>query len=654
MDPVVQVRDLKVAYREHDRWLRVLHGVNFSIGRGEVFGLVGESGCGKSTVGLQLMGYRHNHLRVEEGAVLFGGRDLAALPRRELERLRGDRIGFVPQNPTTALNPSIRVGVQIAETLVLHGAARGEKEVGKRVEALLDLVGLPDPPLLRHRYPHQLSGGQQQRVCIAMAVACDPDLIVLDEPTTGLDVTTQEQIINLLVDLRGRLGTSMLYVTHDLGLLAQIADRVGVMYAGHLVETGPARQLFTAPTHPYTIGLIASVPRIDALPGERMAPLRGALRRSELPQGCPFTPRCAFAEPSCAENPQRLEAVTAGHEVACQRWPAVKTAAPDARAASPGGVSRLPVATPLLASRSLTLAYGASRGLLGKLAPGRPFVAVETLDLAIAKGETLALVGESGSGKSTVARAISGLLEPVGGDIIFEGVPLPPSYRARSAEQRRKIQFIFQNPDASLNPRKPVGDILARPLEMFRGMGRREAEPHVARALADVQLEASYAGRYPDQLSGGERQRVAIARALIAAPELLLCDEILSALDVSVQANVIELLRRLRQEHGISMLFISHDLAVVRTLADRVGVLFRGQMMEIGPNEDVFEPPYHPYTYALLRAVPTVASVKAGRSAPPSPSRSAAPPAPLPAAARGRLARSASTRRHHGGMRGTA
>ena len=605
--PVIRAANLKVAYRHGDRWLRVLHGVDFTIARGEVLGLVGESGCGKSTVGLQLLGYRHPNMRLDGGQVLFEGRDLLSLRRRELDRLRGDRIGFVPQNPTTALNPAIRVGRQVAETLRLHRRAENRAKAFDRAAELFDLVGLPEPRRLLARYPHQLSGGQQQRVCIAMAVACEPDLVVLDEPTTGLDVTTQEQILQLLIDLRARLGTAMLYVTHDLGVLAQIADRVGVMYAGHMVETAPAAELFGAPRHPYTKGLVASVPRIDdPANAAQSMPLQGALRRRELPPGCPFAPRCAFNEPSCWERRQVLEEVEPEHQVACQRWRAIG----EARAAEiialrrPG---RKP--EPILSLQDVTLAYGRRDGLLGRFLPTNAIAAVRDLSLLIAKGETFALVGESGSGKSTVARGVSGLLPPTAGTILFNGAPLAGSYRNRTAEQRRRIQYVFQNPDASLNPRTPVGRILARPLQLFLRMSRKEAVERIERALADVQLEASYAARYADQLSGGERQRVAIARALIAEPELLLCDEILSALDVSVQANITQLLRRLRAERAISMLFISHDLAVVRSLADTVAVLFRGQLMEIGRNEDVFAPPYHPYTHSLLMAVPSVAAV---------------------------------------------
>jgi peptide/nickel transport system ATP-binding protein len=603
--PLLQLVDLEVSYRQQAGWQPVLRKVNFTIQRGEAFGLVGESGCGKSTVALQLLGYRPPASRIDGGQVLFNGRDLLKLDRGALDKLRGDRISFVPQNPTTALNPGIRVGEQVAEILLAHGRAKDQGQAAARMRELFGLVGLPDPERLPHRFPHQLSGGQQQRVCIAMALACEPDLVVLDEPTTGLDVTTQEQIVELLIELRRRLHMSMLYVTHDLGVLAEIADRVAVMYAGHMVEIAPTADLFGQPRHPYTRGLIASIPRIDQPQETAARPLRGLLRRDELPPGCPFQPRCDFAEPSCAERHQSLERVAPGHEVACQRWRALggpqiaaaEEAAP-ARAAAPD--------VPLLALEKVTLAYGVTQDWLARLAGSRRFTAVKGLSLAIARGETFALVGESGSGKSTVARAVSGLLAPAAGRILLKGRALPGLVAARSGEQRRQIQYIFQNPDASLNPRAKVGEILARPLEMFFSLDRRTIRERIAQALADTRLDARYTQRYPDQLSGGERQRVAIARALIAEPELLLCDEVLSALDVSVQANILDLLRRLRERHSVAMLFISHDLAVVRQLADRVGVMYRGELMETGATADVFTPPFHPYTHSLILAVPSL------------------------------------------------
>jgi peptide/nickel transport system ATP-binding protein len=602
MTALMEVRDLSLAYRGGAHWSRVLRQVSFSIGRGEVLGLVGESGCGKSTAGLALLGYLSNAARVDAGQVLFDGQNLLSVPRSTLDALRGNRIGFVPQNPTTALNPAIRVGEQIAEPLRLHKYAATDEEADIRTRELLGLVGLPNPQVASRRFPHELSGGQQQRVCIAIALACEPELVILDEPTTGLDVTTQQQIISLLLDLRSRLGTAMLYVTHDLGLLGQIADRIGVMYAGHLIELATTAEVFSRPRHPYTRGLIGSVPRIDIGTVPRR-PLSGMLRRQDLPTGCPFAPRCDAAQPSCASNQQRLESVGPGHEVACERWREIRDE-PEVKRASGPARTYASRAEPVLAVQKVTIAYGRRSGLLGRLFPGRPFVAVNDVSFDVAEGETYALVGESGSGKSTLARVVSGLLAPVSGTVTLEGKTLAPLVRDRSTQQRRRLQFIFQNPDASLNPRARVGAILTRPLEFFFGGDGRVATESVAAVLADVRLEANYARRFPDQLSGGERQRVAIARALVAEPVLLLCDEILSALDVSVQASIIELLRTLKAERKVALLFISHDLAVVRSLADRVGVLLRGELMETGPVEDIFQPPYHPYTLSLLQAVP--------------------------------------------------
>jgi peptide/nickel transport system ATP-binding protein len=592
-DVVLEVRNLSVAYRQGGGWSRAVDDVSFALKKGEVFGLVGESGCGKSTVSLQLLGYRHPSMRAEGGAVLFKDKNLLALSRPQLDKLRGEKIAFVPQNPTTALNPGIRVGRQVAETMVAHGRAKDLGGADAVVGKYLKLVGLPVDPGFLRRYPHQLSGGQQQRVCIAMALCCDPDLLVLDEPTTGLDVTTQEQIISLLIALRARIGLAMLYVTHDLALLSQIADRIGVMYAGKMVEVAPTEVIFNAPKHPYTRGLIGSIPRIDFDTAERERPLRGLLRRQELPPGCPFSPRCDFAEARCFTEPQQAEPTAPDSAVACWRWQEIVPLPP-----VPIAVPPLPEAkgeAPLLTVDDLTIQYGSA---------GRAFLAVKDVSFAIRQSEVFALVGESGSGKSTIARAVSGLVPAAAGAVTLEGQALAPRVNRRSAAQRRLIQYIFQNPDASLNPRARVGETIARPLHYFFHLDRAQAREKVAAALADVQLDGSYAARFPDQLSGGERQRVAIARALAAEPALLLCDEILSALDVSVQANILNLLQKLKADHAIAMLFISHDLAVVRMLADHVCVLYGGEVMEIGPVERIFAAPFHPYTHTLLHAVP--------------------------------------------------
>ena len=590
--PLLEVSNLSVAYRQGAGWARAVEDVSFALQPGEVFGLVGESGCGKSTVSLQLLGYRHVAMRVEGGAVRFKSQDLTGMSRAELDRLRGDRIAFVPQNPTTALNPGIRIGAQLTETMLAHGRAAGADRAASTIADILRLVGLPANEGFQRRYPHQLSGGQQQRVCIAMALACDPDLLVLDEPTTGLDVTTQEQIIALLAGLRGRIGVAMLYVTHDLALLSQIADRIGVMYAGRMVEIASTREIFLSPRHPYTQGLIASIPTIEEYAAPQARPLRGLLRRRELPSGCPFAPRCDHALPRCMEERQELRDAGQGRGVACWRWQEIAPLPVEPAVHAPAGIA---ARAPVLSLDRVSVVYGPK-------ACG--FRAVSDVSFEIREGEVFALVGESGSGKSTLARAISGLAAPETGRIALRGEALAGSVRDRSGEQRRLIQYIFQNPDASLNPRARIGEAIARPLVHFFAMEGAKARAKVADALDDVRLDATYQARFPDQLSGGERQRVAIARALAAKPALLLCDEVLSALDVSVQASILALLQQLKAEHGIAMLFISHDLAVVRMLADQVCVLYGGEVMEIGPRARVFSPPYHPYTYSLLHAVP--------------------------------------------------
>jgi peptide/nickel transport system ATP-binding protein len=610
MTSLMKIENLSVSYRQDESWLDAVRHVTFSIDRGEVFGLVGESGCGKSTLAHQLLGYKPLAARVSAGHIKFDDIEILSLGPRALQALRGRRISFVPQNSTTALNPAIRVGDLVVEMIRQHGAALG-KEAAK--EIALDLfrqVRLPNPEQAFRRFPHQLSGGQQQRVAIAMALSCDPDMVVLDEPTTGLDVTTQRRIVALLASLRASRGLAMLYVTHDLALLRTIADRVGVMYAGDLVETAETESLFTRPRHPYTIGLLASIP--SAAGGKRAnSHLRGFLRREEIPLGCPFQPRCDRAALECIQRRPQMEVVDPGHFVACWRWQGGPKA--DVSSSEKAGETTAtittsgPSAPDILSLRRVTIGYGGQSALAGRVFK-RPLPSVvHSVSFNIKKGETFALVGESGSGKSTIARAISGLLRPFEGEIRFFGQPLPTALEERTRDLRRRIQFVFQNPDASLNPRIKIGDILGRPRAVFYGQGEHACRASALEALDTVRLPESYMTRYPDQLSGGERQRVAIARALAAAPDIILCDEVLSALDVSVQASIIDLLEELKFTRGIALLFISHDLAVVRTIADRVGILYRGQMLELGPTEAIFEPPYHPYTADLLSAAPGLA-----------------------------------------------
>jgi peptide/nickel transport system ATP-binding protein len=619
MTKLIEVRNLGIAYGADGGWTDVVKGVSFDICRGETFGLVGESGCGKSTVAYRLLGYGAPNSRVQTGQVLFDGVDLLTLGSRSLSRLRGNRVSLVPQNPTTALSPGMRVGSQLREMIATHRALPDGTGMAGRIAELFGMVGLPDREEIGRRYPHELSGGQQQRVTIAMAIACNPDLLVLDEPTTGLDVTTQRQIIQLLSDLRASIGMAMLYVTHDLALLAQIAHRIGVMYAGELVETAPCDALLSRPAHPYTSGLIGSIPTVtgDETGARR---LRGMLRRDQLPQGCKFEPRCDFAAVPCRTTPQVLAAAGDARSVACMIRPDVAHMPPTARPAAIE-IRAKQDALPLLSVDRLALSYAPAGRLLARFGRSPPPI-VRDIGLDLASGEILALVGESGSGKSTIARAISGRLAPRWGTISLDGRPLQSTLARRSRQELRQIQYVFQNPDASLNPRRSVRAILRRPLKHF-GL---EAKPQALEAaLESVRLHAGYLDRFPDQLSGGERQRIAIARALLASPKLLICDEILSALDVSVQATVVDLLLSLKTDQSVAMLFISHDIAVVRQLADRVAVLYRGELMQVADTKSLFDAPAHPYAEMLLRAAP---GLHKDRYVPPLPAMPASPSLP--------------------------
>jgi peptide/nickel transport system ATP-binding protein len=603
-EPLVRVDGLTIDFWSNDRWNNVVNGTSFTLARGEALGLVGESGCGKTTTALSLLGYQRPGSRIRSGAIHFAGRDVAKLSSRELQAMRGRRVSLVPQNPTTALSPGIRVGDQLIESMAVHGVGDSRAARERRAHELISHVRLPDPARTARKYPHQLSGGQQQRIVIAMALACDPELIVLDEPTTGLDVTTQAQILDLLRRLRAELQMAMIYVTHNLGVVAAVCDRVGVMYAGELVEDAPVRELFAHPRHPYTRGLISAVPSIATPHRSREVVLRGLLKRSELPQGCRFAPRCDFAEPACFAERQVLQPIAAAHLVACRRVEDVE------RLTARGGTlaSYVPLAPAadeqLLDIDELSITYDRPRALA--LRRHAPLVIVRDVTFELHERETFSLVGESGSGKSTIARTVGGLLGPLAGQITFEGRTLAATVGSRSKDVRREIQLVLQNPDASLNPRQRVHQIVGRPLELFFGLRGKARRAGVEQALDDVRLDAAFANRFPDELSGGERQRVAIARALAARPRLMLCDEILSALDVSVQTSIVELLRQLQADQGIAYLFISHDLAVVRSLSHRVGVLYLGELCEVGSAEAVYAPPYHPYTHMLLSAVPEI------------------------------------------------
>lgn len=598
--PLISVKGLTIGFGCS---APIVDAVSFDLQPGDVLGLVGESGSGKTTVALSLLGHRPWNAKVT-GQVLFQGRDVLNLPRDELRALRGRNIAYVPQNPTTALNPARRIGSLLAEFLRTHGIARAPAEIRSASVEVLRSFGFPSAETILNRYPHQLSGGQQQRVALAIATICRPSVVVLDEPTTGLDLATQKTALELLVRLRDEWGTAMVYVTHDLNVLGEIATHLGVLYAGQLVETGSVEAVLANPLHPYTRALIASRPRLTE-PWVGRTGLRGLLRREELPPGCPFSPRCDLAIEACWTTSQMLEPALADRKVACWRWPLPSRPQGAAKIdASLAGAS-----TPVLEVDRLNISYSTASSLSLWHTP--PVVAVADASFAVKPGEILAVVGESGSGKSTLAKAIAGLVPASAGRLRLDGEELRFRAAGRSPRQRRKLQLVFQNPDSSLNPRRRVGRILADALRSFERLPRAEAEQRVRQILSEVRLPESYATRFPDQLSGGERQRVAIARGLIVDPDVLICDEVLSALDVSVQAGILDLLRGLCRKRNLAILFISHDMAVVRAIAERIIVLYRGRIQTTTTAADLLTPPFHPYLRELLSALPGECVVEA-------------------------------------------
>ncbi len=610
-EPVLTVRDLRVTYRTGAGPVRAVKGVSLTVPPARIVGLVGESGSGKSTVALAVMAGLGPEAEVA-GEVRYRGEDLVGKPARELRRLWGRRLAMVFQDPASALNPVLTVGEQLVEVLEEHERL-GRAEARARMLDLFAAVQLPNPAEIARRYPHQLSGGQQQRVSIATALACDPDLLVLDEPTTGLDVTTEVRILDLVESLRQRTAAGILYITHNLGVIARLANEVAVMYAGEIVEQGPVGAVFARSRHPYTVALLDCLPRVDRPAATRFLPaIEGTLPdpREEVRQ-CQFAPRCAMADDRCRREPPPWVETAPDHGARCfysERVPPPGTTrapsvAARARAAAAGSTSLLEVV-------DLVHHYRQGAGVAGALGRQRFVRAVDGVSLALAPGETLAVVGESGSGKTTTARCVVGLLQPTGGEVRIDGQALPRRPTTWSRALRRRLQIVFQNPDLTLNPRRRILAAVARPLTLFGLADRQTRRARTARLLEAVGLEARYLDVFPAQLSGGQRQRVAIARAFACRPDLVVCDEPTSALDVSVQATVLNLLAQLQAREHTSYLFISHDLSVVRHIADRVVVLYLGRIAEAGRTEDVFTPPYHPYTEALLSAVPSLSAVR--------------------------------------------
>lgn len=607
--PLLRVDGLTVGFGPVNAPIKIVTDVDLHINRGEALGLVGESGSGKSTIASAVLDLMTPGLRVLGGKVLYEGRDLRGLDPMARRAMLGSHIGAVFQDPFTSLNPSKRIGDQISEPLRVHKGISPARALAMTHDLLAD-VGIADPKTTAQAYQHQLSGGMRQRALIAMALACDPPLLVLDEPTTALDAEVETQFLLLLQRLRRERDLSLLFISHNLAVVRRVCDRVAVLYAGEVIETGPTESVLFRPSHPYTRALLGSVPRLGAGLKERLRPIKGNLPPlGQSKDACRFAPRCSYAVAKCLTK-QVLQPLD-DCLVRCWRAPELQTtidaAEPETR------LLRKPFAaddTVVLSADKISKSYPVGSLWSGFRVEGgriryeaKRFHAVKQMTLNIRRGEILGLVGQSGSGKSSLGRLLLRLDELTSGEVVFKGEQITGRPPKTLLDFRRRAQMVFQNPDSSLNPRISVGDILARPLQLFGLTTGAETRREVERLLELVRLPASYTSRFAHELSGGEKQRIGIARALASRPELVICDEPVSALDVSVQAAIVNLIEDLRDELGLSVLFISHDIAIVGHLCDRIAVMYRGELCEIGPSEQILNAPTHAYTRGLLAAV---------------------------------------------------
>ena len=611
-DAVIQVENLGIAYETRAGDVHAVRDVSFNINRGETVGIVGESGCGKSTLAYGLVNYLGRNGRISKGDIKFQGASLVGRTEEELRRLRGDRIAMVFQDPMTSLNPVLRVGGQMTEVLTVH-TDTSEAEAKKRCLEMLALVNMPDPESVFDRYPHQISGGQQQRIVIAMAMLNNPALLIMDEPTTALDVTVEAAVLDLVDTLRKEFDTAILLISHNMGIIARVADRVGVMYAGELIEMSDVNEIFANPRHPYTQGLIRCLPKLGrGKEGSVLYPIRGRVPApDDLPPGCLYEPRCDYARAECRSQRPELRDLQPGHitrclfseEIDAGEWTPPAELVPIVESSTPDDAL---VDTILAVNNLQTFYANASRSPLSLIGLGKKeyVKAIDDVSFEVFKGKSLGVVGESGCGKSTLIKTLIGLEEKTGGEVEFMKVDIGNRVRDRSLEIIQELQMVFQNPDSTMNPSYTVGMQIERPLRRFKTVPPEKMRDEVVRLLQAVKLDEHYYDRLPRQLSGGEKQRVGIARAMAGKPDLMLCDEPVSALDVSVQAAVVNLLLEIQQEFDTTMVFIAHDLSVVRFISDFVAVMYLGQIMEIGPAEQIYAPPYHPYTEALLSAVP--------------------------------------------------
>jgi len=621
--PLLEIEDLHTQIKLRQGTVHAVDGISLSVDPGETLGIVGESGCGKTMTALSIMGLLPVGGHIADGAIRLDGRQISGLPDDQLRKIRGNDIGMIFQDPLSSLNPTMTVGNQIAEAVRLHREVSKEQALDRAAE-VLDLVGLPKPKERLSEYPHQFSGGMRQRVMIAMALACEPKLLIADEPTTALDVTIQKQILELIDNLRQRLGMSVVLVTHDLGVIAGRADRVAVMYAGKIAETTGTGTLFANPRHPYTEALFHALPDKAAETGEQLYSIPGAPPDLvKPPKGCRFAARCRYATDRCRAEEPRLLGETPEHRYACfhpvgdaERGRMAAAVADREPAAAPADEAARVPGEVVLAAKDLIKDFPVTRGLMQRRVGTVSAVAGVSFD--IRRGETFGLVGESGCGKTTIGRMIVGLEKATDGKISFAGGDLASVSGREYRRLRRKIQYMFQDSYASLDPRMRAGTILREPLAVQHIGSRQEQQRRIVEMLGHVGLPESATERYPHEFSGGQRQRLGFARALMLSPELIVADEPVSALDVSIQAQVLNMMRGLQLELGLTYLFISHDLAVVRYLSDHIGVMYLGKLVEVGPAEEVYLTPAHPYTRGLIDSAPVAdpvaekAKVRAG------------------------------------------
>jgi len=604
--PILAFNEVTFKFETELQTAPVLRRLTLEIGRGETLAVVGESGSGKSTMAYSAMRDLGATGRLINGNIEVSGTDLVDLTPRELRKLRGGQVAMVPQDPMTSLSPSVRVGRQLEEVLFFHNGLKPGSAMDEEVLAALQMVELHEPKRILRSYPHELSGGQQQRILIALAMISKPDLLILDEPTTGLDVTTEARILELIGQIQTEFGTAVLLITHNLGIVRYFSNRVVVLYAGDIVESGPVKEILENPAHPYTKGLLNCIPLIDSHLMEMDLPtIAGGLPdRNAMPSGCLFASRCPQVSDQCHVGVPELKQVAEAHQVRCifaeeQRFSNQRLSS----------VSSTPVPVPvaadaveddvLLAVEGLAVRYETELGIVH---------AVDGVDFQCRRGEVLGIVGESGCGKSSLARCIAGLVVPSGGRIIFDQHDITKDGLQRPPDVRRRIQMIFQNPEHSLNPQHTIEKCLLRPIKLFSQIAPENYRDRVIELLELVKLNSYHLNRYPHELSGGERQRVAIARALAAEPDLVICDEPVSSLDVSVQAGILNLLQESQKTDRVAFIFISHDLNVVRHISNRIAVMYRGRICETGTTAELLSPPYHPYSEALLGATPIVQS----------------------------------------------